>query len=123
MSDSELIDWEQLSMIFGEDEDEFDDDMAELFQEFVEDGLQRFAGLKAAAFPEQKDFIAKESHKLKGSASNFGFARVAALLGHLEDDIESLDQQDLESTLNEAARDFDSCVEQVVGRYPALKAN
>lgn len=123
MSDSELIDWEQLSMIFGEDEDEFDDDMAELFQEFVEDGLQRFAALKAAAFPEQKDFIAKESHKLKGSASNFGFARVAALLGHLEDDIESLDQQDLESTLNEAARDFDSCVEQVVGRYPALKAN
>lgn len=37
MSDSVLIDWEQLEMIFGEEDEEFDEDMAELFHEFVED--------------------------------------------------------------------------------------
>ena len=40
MSDSAaLIDWEQLEMIFGEDDEDFDEDMAETLSEFVEDGV------------------------------------------------------------------------------------
>lgn len=121
MSDSELIDWEQLSMIFGEDDSEVDEDMKELFQEFVEDGTQRFAAIKGASFANQKEYIAKESHKLKGSASNFGFAQVANLLGHIEDDIASITEGDFESSLGEAAASFERCVADVKNRYPTLK--
>ena len=63
MSDSgALIDWEQLEMIFGEDDEDFDEDMAELFQEFVEDGAERFGILKAASFDAEIDMRGKESH-------------------------------------------------------------
>ncbi len=120
MSDSDLIDWEQLSMIFGEDETEIDADMTELFQEFVEDGTQRFAAIREASFAEQKDYIAKESHKLKGSASNFGFAHVSNLLGHIEDDIASITQEDFEASLRGAMSAFERCVLEVKSRYPAL---
>lgn len=122
MSDSELIDWEQLEMIFGEDEDEFDEDMAELFHEFVEDGNGQFVKIDAAEWDTQRSVIAKESHKLKGSASNFGFSRVASVLGHIEDDIDSLTPEDFTSSLADAKRGFEESIETVVARYPALAA-
>lgn len=107
-------------MIFGEEDDEFDEDMAELFQEFIEDGTQRFEALKAASFADDKDFIAKESHKLKGSASNFGFARVADFLAHIEDDIDTITASDFQATLSAAASSFDESMQKVTTRYPAL---
>ena len=122
MSDSDLIDWEQLSMIFGEDETDIDDDMTELFQEFVEDGTQRFEAIQGASFADQKEYIAKESHKLKGSASNFGFAQVANLLGLIEDGINTIQQDEFESNLRGARANFERCVSEVTTRYPALKS-
>ncbi len=122
MSDSELIDWEQLEMIFGEEEDEFDEDMAELFHEFVEDGNGQFGKIDAAEFGSDSVIIAKESHKLKGSASNFGFTRVANLLGHIEDDIETLTADDFVKSLEEARSGFEKSIETVMNRYPALAA-
>lgn len=122
MSDSELIDWEQLEMIFGEDEDEFDEDMAELFHEFVEDGNGQFGKIDAAEFASDRGIIAKESHKLKGSASNFGFSRVASLLGHIEDDIDTLTADDFVKSLEEARSGFVKSIETVMNRYPALAA-
>ena len=107
-------------MIFGDEDEDFDEDMAELFQEFVEDGNERFAAIKGASFPEQKELIAKESHKLKGSASNFGFARVSGLLAHIEDDIASLTLDDFETSLRQANRLFEESVQSVMARYPAL---
>ena len=109
-------------MIFGEDETEIDADMSELFQEFVEDGTQRFAAIQGASFAEQKEYIAKESHKLKGSASNFGFAQVSNLLGHIEDDIATITQEDFETSLSGAMAAFERCVADVKLRYPTLTA-
>ncbi|EDY84941.1 Hpt domain protein [Verrucomicrobiia bacterium DG1235] len=120
MSDSELIDWEQLEMIFGEEEDEFDEDMAELFHEFVEDGNGQFAVINSVEFEAERQRIAKESHKLKGSASNFGFARVACLLAHIEDDIETITPEDFSQSIAEARSGFDKSIETVVARYPGL---
>ncbi|MBD5780783.1 Hpt domain-containing protein [Pelagicoccus sp. NFK12] len=122
MSDSELIDWEQLEMIFGEEEDEFDEDMAELFHEFVEDGNGQFGKIDAAEFSTDRAVIAKESHKLKGSASNFGFTQVANLLAHIEDDIETLTADDFVNSLEAARSGFAKSVETVMARYPALAA-
>ncbi len=122
MSDSELIDWEQLEMIFGEEEEEFDEDMAELFHEFVEDGNGQFGKISAAEFGSDRAIIAKESHKLKGSASNFGFTQVAGILGHIEDDIESLTPEDFVESLAAARAAFEKSIEVVMARYPGLTA-
>ena len=121
MSDSALIDWEQLEMIFGEDDEDFDEDMAELFQEFVEDGVERFGILKAASFEADKDMLGKESHKLKGSSSNFGFSRVASELGNIEDNIASLTFEAFQASLLEAERAFQASTEEVKNKYSALQ--
>ena len=120
MSDSDQIDWEQLSMIFGEDEDDFDEEMAELFQEFIADGSQRFVAIRSTPFEADRVTIAKESHKLKGSASNFGFSRVAKLLGHIEDNIASISPQEYETSIGQAQTLFKASIQEVVARYPGL---
>ena len=121
MSDSAaLIDWEQLGMIFGEDDEDFDEDLAELFQEFVEDGSERFGILKAASFEADKDMLGKESHKLKGSSSNFGFSRVASELANIEDNIDSLSFEAFQASLIEAERAFQASAVEVKNKYSAL---
>lgn len=107
-------------MIFGEEDEEFDEDMAELFHEFVEDGNERFASIRSSEFDSEKVKIAKESHKLKGSASNFGFARVASLLGHIEDDISTLTVEDYCASLEDACASFEKSIEAVIAKYQAL---
>lgn len=121
MSDSALIDWEQLEMIFGEDDEDLDEDMAELFQEFVEDGFERFGILKAASFETERDMLGKESHKLKGSSSNFGFARVASELGNIEDNIATLTYEAFQASLLEAEKAFQASTEEVKNKYSALQ--
>lgn len=108
-------------MIFGEEDEEFDEEMGELFEEFIEDGNERITSLKGASFPDQKEFIAKEAHKLKGSASNFGFVKVGSLLGHIEDDIATITQDDFETSLASAASGFEVSIAEVKARYAALK--
>jgi len=108
-------------MIFG-DEEEFDEDMAELFVEFIEDGESRFRSIKGAAFPEQKQEIAKEAHKLKGSASNFGFIEVASQLGLVENNIETITAEEYAACLEKAERAFGVSQQEVANRYPSLAA-
>lgn len=120
MSDSDLIDWEQLEMIFGEEEDVLDDDMVELFQEFIEDGKERFDIIKGTSFEADKDKIAKESHKLKGSASNFGFVKVSSLLAEIENNISTITPDVYERDLSDARTSFDASLQVVVGKFPAL---
>jgi len=107
-------------MIFGEEEDELDEDMVELFHEFIEDGTERFGLIKATSFEEGKDDIAKESHKLKGSASNFGFVKVSTLLAGIEDNIATMAQADYERDLGAAAAFFDASKQEVLTKFPAL---
>src|SRR5690606_23383928 len=111
------------SMIFGEDEEDVDAEMAELFQEFVADGSERFQAIRRTPFPGDRTTIAKESHKLKGSASNFGFARVAKLLGHIEDNIARITEDEYETSIGEAQIRFKECVSEIVSRYPALRGS
>ena len=120
MSDSDLIDWEQLEMIFGEENEPLDDDMVELFQEFIEDGRERFSLIKGASFETDKERIAKESHKLKGSASNFGFIKVSSLLAGIENNIATIAYGDYERDLGAASRFFDDSLQEVVAKFPAL---
>ena len=121
MSDSGLIDWEQLEMIFGEDDEDFAEDMAELFHEFVEDGSNRLETIKGASFDSDRDSIAKESHRLKGSSSNFGFARVASSLANIEDNIDSISSDAYQASLSQAEADFFASIKEVEAKYIALQ--
>ncbi len=121
MNDSELIDWEQLEMIFGEDDEEFDEDMADLFREFIEDGSNRLQTIKSASFESDRVSIAQESHRLKGSSSNFGFARVATSLANIEDNIDSISADAYEAALSQAESDFFASVKQVEAKYLSLQ--
>lgn len=121
MNDSALIDWEQLEMIFGEEDEEFEEDMADLFREFIEDGSNRLQSIKSASFDSDRDSIAKESHRLKGSSSNFGFARVASNLANIEDNIESISAEAYEASLSQAEADFLASIREVEAKYVALQ--
>tara|TARA_B110000037_G_scaffold221441_1_gene292470 strand:- start:1844 stop:2215 length:372 start_codon:yes stop_codon:yes gene_type:complete len=120
MSDTNLIDWEQLEMIFGEDEEDFDDDMAELFQEFLEDVVENFGQIDALDFEANREAIGKLTHKIKGSSSNFGFAKVAITLAHIEDNIQSIGLDDFNQSLASAKADFEVSQKEIFARYPAL---
>ena len=121
MSDSVLIDWEQLEMIFGEEDGEFDEDMAELFHEFVEDGEGCLENLKAGSFDSDKDSLCRDSHKLKGSSSNFGFAKVAKALANIEDNMAILTYEAFKASLSEAESAFHESTEEVRRKYLALQ--
>ena len=121
MSDSALIDWEQLEMIFGEDDEDFDKDMAEIFQEFVEDGAERFGILKAASFEAEQDLLGKKSPELKCSTSTLGFSRVASQLANIEDNIESLSFEAFQASLLEAEKAFLASAVEVKNKYSALQ--
>ncbi|MCH6257348.1 Hpt domain-containing protein [Puniceicoccaceae bacterium K14] len=121
MSDSELIDWEQLEMVFG-DEDDFDEDMAELFQEFVEDANDHFTQISAEDFESSRELVAKLAHKVKGSCANFGFNGVATSLASIENGIADLALDTFNSLLATAKSDFQKSLEEVHSRYPALSA-
>jgi len=120
MSDTDLIDWEQLEMIFGEEDEELDEDMVELFQEFIDDGRERFGIIERTSFESDKDQIAKESHKLKGSASNFGFVKVSGLLAGIEDNIDTISKEDCERDLSAAKGFFESSFQEILAKFPAL---
>jgi HPt (histidine-containing phosphotransfer) domain-containing protein len=121
MSESELIDWEQLEMIFGEEDDEFDEDMADLFREFIEDGRSRLVTIKETPFESERDSIAKESHRLKGSSANFGFQRVASSLANIEDNIASISSEAYEASLSQAEADFLASIKEVEAKYVGLR--
>lgn len=121
MSDSALIDWEQLEMIFGEEDEEFDEDMAELFHEFVEDGKGCLENLKNASFESDKDSLCRDSHKLKGSSSNFGYAKVAKALANIEDNMAILTYEAFKASLSEAESAFHDSTEEIKRKYAALQ--
>ena len=121
MRDSELIDWEQLEMIFGEVEDEFDEEMGDLFREFIEDGRDRLVTLKGTVFDSNRETIARESHRLKGSSSNFGFTRVATSLANIEDNIETISPEAYQTSLTQAEVDFFASIKEVEAKYDGLR--
>ena len=121
MRDSELIDWEQLEMIFGEEEEEFDEEMGDLFREFIADGRDRLVTLKGTVFDSNRETIARESHRLKGSSSNFGFTRVATLLANIEDNIETISPEAYQTSLTQAEVDFFASIKEVEAKYDGLR--
>lgn len=114
------INWEQLSLVLGDEASPCDDEMKDLFRLFVEDAGRRLRSLNAPDRPFDRPGIAKEAHKVRGAASSFGFDHLASLLRLVETEIASLQQVRIDELLREALQSFEQGVRDVHERYPGL---
>lgn len=114
------INWEQLSLVIGDDANPADDEMKDLFRLFVSDAGMRLRGLTAPDHVFERTSIAKEAHKIRGAASSFGFDTVAGILRTIEGQITELTQEKIEELLRESLVIFEQSVREVQERHPNL---
>lgn len=74
-------------------------DLIELAPAYLENRIRDLGPLKDALAREDFDFIAKLSHKTKGTAGGYGFDELGALAKSLENAAKSRNFSDVESTL------------------------
>ncbi len=120
MNSALAINWEQLSLVIGDDENPADEEMKDLFRLFVSDAGMRLHALTANDKPFDRTVVAKESHKIRGAASSFGFDQVASLLRTIEMQAAELPQERLEEMLRETLALFEASVREVQERHPSL---
>jgi len=120
MNSALAINWEQLSLVIGDDENPADDEMKDLFRLFVSDAGTRLRGLTSNTQPFDRTVVAKETHKIRGAASSFGFDQVSNLLRTIEMQAAELPQEHLEGMLREALNLFEASVREVQERHPNL---
>lgn len=120
MNSAIAINWEQLSLVIGDDTSPGDDEMKDLFRLFVSDAGMRLRGLTAPDRVFERIAIAKEAHKIRGAASSFGFDHVSSLLRTIEGQINELSQERIEDMLREAMSSFEQSVREVQERHPDL---
>lgn len=120
MNSALAINWEQLSLVIGDDENPADEEMKDLFRLFVSDAGTRLRNLTSGAQPFDRTVVAKEAHKIRGAASSFGFDQVSGLLRTIEMQAADFPQERLEEMLREALTLFDASVREVQERHPDL---
>lgn len=123
MNSAMLINWEQLSLVVGDELSPADEEMKDLFRLFVDDAGRRLAALSSETTPFDRTLIAKEAHKIRGAASSFGFEQMAAMLRDVEMQAQTIAQAQLESMVREAKSLFEQSVREVCERYPGLASS
>lgn len=118
-----LINWEQLSLVVGDELNPADEEMKDLFRLFVDDASRRLGTLCAGDTPFDRTYIGKEAHKIRGAASSFGFEQMANLLRDVEMQAQTIAQAQLEGLVREAHSVFEQSVREVRDRYPGLAAS
>jgi HPt (histidine-containing phosphotransfer) domain-containing protein len=117
-----LINWEQLSLVVGDELCPADEEMKDLFRLFVDDASQRLGALCSNSTPFDRAHVGKEAHKIRGAASSFGFEQMAGVLRGVEMQAQTGTQAQLENLLREAKALFEQSVREVRDRYPGLAA-
>ena len=120
MNSALAINWEQLSLVIGDDENPADDEMKDLFRLFVSDAGARLRNLTGGPRPLDRTVVAKETHKIRGAASSFGFDHVAGLLRTIEMQAADMGDAILDEMLREALTSFETSVRDVQERHPNL---
>jgi HPt (histidine-containing phosphotransfer) domain-containing protein len=115
------INWNQLAMILGEVEDPIDEEMADLFRDFIEDAGRRLDTLDSVDPVSEPQRVAHEAHKIRGAALSFGFERFAAVLQTVETRVLELSPDEI-SRLLAAARELFTQSKVEVGRSYAYLA-
>jgi len=120
MINQESVNWDQLSMILGEEGEPVDEEMAELFRDFVDDAACRLAQLNSKDPVSDPDGVAQESHKIRGAALSFGFEQFASILETVERRVLELTPEEIERLLAGAGDVFEQSRNQVGRRYAYL---
>ncbi len=122
MNSSMLINWEQLSLVVGDELSPADEEMKDLFRMFVDDAGRRLATLCSETTTFDRTIISREAHKIRGAASSFGFEQMANLLRDVEMQAQTASQVQLECLVREASSLFEQSVREVSDRYPGMAA-
>lgn len=120
MSTTTTINWEQLAMVVGEEDEPGDDEMQELFRLFLEDAGGRLRKMGASGSALDRIATAKEAHKVRGAAASFGFDHLAGILTTIEVKMDEHSSEHLDALVQDALRTFDQSVNDVKERYPDL---
>jgi len=120
MINQESVNWDQLSMILGEEGEAVDEELVELFRDFVEDADRRLVELASMDPVSDPNGVAQESHKIRGAALSFGFGKFASILETVETRVLELSSEEIERLLNSARGTFDQSRDLVQGRYACL---
>jgi len=121
MNHQEFVNWDQLSMIMGEEGEPVDVEMAELFRDFVDDAARRLAQLDSKDPVSDPEGVAQEAHKIRGAALSFGFEQLASILETVERRVLELTPEEI-GRLLAAAVDVLEQSRNLVGRRYAYLA-
>ncbi|RKX34191.1 MAG: hypothetical protein DRP71_07945 [Verrucomicrobia bacterium] len=120
MINQESINWDQLSMILGEEGEPVDEELADLFRDFVDDAAQRLVQLSSLDPVSDPDGVAHEAHKIRGAALSFGFAQFASILETVETRVLELTPEEIGRLLDAARETFERSRDLVGRRYAYL---
>ena len=120
MMNQSTINWNQLSMILGEEGDPIDEEMAELFRDFIEDANRRLDTLGALDPISNPQGVAHEAHKIRGAGLSFGFERFAAILQTVEIRVLELSPEEIDRLLVSAREAFSRSKVEIGQRYAYL---
>ena len=120
MINQESINWDQLSMILGEEGDPVDEELADLFRDFIDDAARRLVELSSLDPVSEPDGVAHGAHKIRGAALSFGFEQFASILQTVETRVLELTPEEIGRLMDAASETFERSKDLVGRRYAYL---
>lgn len=122
MTNQAIINWNQLSMILGDEGDPIDEEMAELFRDFIDDASGRLTTLDLLDPMSNPQGVSHEAHKIRGAALSFGFEKFAAVLQTIETRVLELTPDEIRRLTASAREIFGLSRQEIEQRYTYLAA-
>ena len=107
-------------MILGDEGEPIDEELSELFRDFIDDAAGRLVQLASFDSVGNPDGVAQEAHKIRGAALSFGFEQFASILETVERRVLELTPEEIERLLSAAHETFEQSRELVGRRYAYL---
>ena len=120
MTYQDSINWDQLTMIFGEEGDPVDEELADLFRDFTDDASRRLVQLGSLDPTNNPEGVAHEAHKIRGASLSFGFEQFASILQTVETRVLELTPEEIGRLLSAARDTFEHSKDMVGQRYAYL---
>jgi hypothetical protein len=107
-------------MILGEEGDPIDEELADLFRDFIDDVARRLALLASLDPISDPEGVVHEAHKIRGASLSFGFERFASILQTVEGRVLELTPEEIGRLLKTARETFEHSRDLVRRRYAYL---